>query len=98
MTFIPEGLDLLISGINSLWTVNGAAWCIKCEGPAIGRGCLILLTDLIIRRGGKLVCQVFSGFKLFGWCWLRGIWGFEGLDKKTGVRGKKEQGRGYCGG
>ena len=20
-------------------------------------------------------------FKLFGWCWLEGIWGFEGLDK-----------------
>ena len=20
-------------------------------------------------------------FKLFSWCWLGGIWGFEGLDK-----------------
>jgi hypothetical protein len=25
---------------------------------------------------------------LFGWSWLREIWGFEGLDKKTGGRGK----------
>ena len=29
--------------------------------------------------------------KWFGWCWLGGIWGFEGVDKKTGVR---EQGSG----
>ena len=24
--------------------------------------------------------------KWFGWCWLWGFWGVEGLDKKTGVR------------
>ena len=28
-------------------------------------------------------------FKLFGWCWLWGIWEFEGLDKKN-----REQGTG----
>jgi len=43
MIFIPDGLDHLISGINDL--------LVKCEGPAVGRGCLVLLTDLIIRRG-----------------------------------------------
>jgi hypothetical protein len=69
----------------------------KCEDPAIGRVCLVLLTALIIRDGGKLLCQVFLSFKLFGWCGLGGNWGVEGLDKKTGVRGKKEQGREFCG-
>jgi len=44
---------------------------------------LVLLTDLIIRDGGKLVCQVFLSFKWFGWCGLGGIWSFEGLD--TGI-------------
>jgi hypothetical protein len=71
---------------------------VKCEGPAAGRVCLVLLTDLIIRVGGKLLCQVFLSFKWFGWCGLGGNWGVEGLDKKTGIRGKKEQGRGFCGG
>jgi hypothetical protein len=55
--FIPEDLDLSISGINNLKTGNREQ--LKSEGPAVGRVCLVLLTDLIIRRGGKLVCQLF---------------------------------------
>ena len=43
--------------------------------------CVVLLTDLIIRVGGKLVCQLLERFMLFVWCGLGGIWGFEGLDK-----------------
>jgi hypothetical protein len=54
---------------------------VKCEDPADGRVCLVLLTDLIIRVGGKLVCQLFLSFKWFGWCGLGGILEFEGLDK-----------------
>ena len=72
--FIPDGLDLLISGINNL--------PVKCEDPAVGRVCLVLLTDLIIRRGGKLLCQLFLWGKWFGWCGLGGIFDFEGLDKR----------------
>jgi hypothetical protein len=80
MILIPDGLDLLISGINNLR--------VKSEDPAIGRVCLVMLTDLIIRVGGKLLCQLFLIFMWFAWCGLGGNWGFEGLDKKTGVRGK----------
>jgi hypothetical protein len=80
MILIPDGLDLLISGINNLR--------VKSEDPAIGRVCLVMLTDLIIRVGGKLLCQLFLIFMWFVWCWLGGNWGFESLDKKTGVRGK----------
>ena len=46
-----------------------------------GRVCLVLLTDLIIRDGWKLLCQLRGTFMLFGWCGLGGFWGFEGLDK-----------------
>jgi len=54
---------------------------VKSEDPAVGRVCLVMLTDLIIRVGGKLVCQFLERIMLFGWCGLGGIWGFEGLDK-----------------
>src|ERR1035437_9653849 len=47
----------------------------------LGRVCLILLTDLIIRDRGKLLCQLLERFMLFGWYRLGGIWGSEGLDK-----------------
>jgi hypothetical protein len=59
MIFIPDGLDILISGINNLKTGNREQGTVKYEGPAIGRVCLVLLTDLIIRVGGKLLCQIF---------------------------------------
>ncbi len=42
---IPEGLDLSISGINDL--------PVKCEDPAVGRVCLVMLTDLIILVEGN---------------------------------------------
>jgi hypothetical protein len=29
---------------------------------------LVMLTDLIIRVGGKLLCQLLKRFMLFGWC------------------------------
>ena len=55
-----------------------------------------MLTDLIIRVGGKLVCQVFLSFKWFDWCWLGGILGFEGLDTRIygKIRGKNLRGGG----
>jgi hypothetical protein len=76
MILIPDGLDLLISGINNLR--------VKSEDPAIGRVCLVMLTVLIIWDGGKLVCQLLKRIMSFGWCGLGGFWGFEGLDRKTG--------------
>ena len=48
---------------------------VKSEDPAIGRVCLVLLTDLIIRVGGKLLCQLLKRIMWFSWCWLGGIWG-----------------------
>jgi hypothetical protein len=51
MMFIPDGLDLSISGINNLKTENRKHGTVKCEDPAVGRVCLVLLTDLIIRDG-----------------------------------------------
>jgi hypothetical protein len=41
-----------------------------------------LLTDLIIRDGGKLLCQLLKRIMWFSWCWLGGIWGIEGLDTR----------------
>ena len=75
MILIPESLDLLIFGINKL--------LVKSEDPAVGRVCLVLLTDLIIRDGGKLLCQLFLLWKWFDWCGLGGFLGVEGLD--TGI-------------
>jgi hypothetical protein len=40
-----------------------------------------LLTDLIIRGGGKLLFQLYLWWKLFGWCGLGGFLGVESLDK-----------------
>jgi hypothetical protein len=37
--FIPEDLDLSISGINNLKTGNREQ--LKSEGPAVGRVCLV---------------------------------------------------------
>jgi len=54
---------------------------LKAKTRLDGRVCLVLLTDLIIRDGGKLVCQILKRIMLFGWCGLGGFWGFEGLDK-----------------
>ena len=54
---------------------------VKGEDPAIGRVCLVLLTDLIIRVGVKLLCQLFLLGKWFGWRGLGGILDFEGIDK-----------------
>jgi hypothetical protein len=79
------GLDLIWirsgSGLDQVWT-----WLrrlrVKSEGPAIGRVCLVLLTDLIIRDGGKLLCQLLKRIMWFSWCWLGGIWGIEGLDTR----------------
>ena len=83
MIFIPEGLDYLISGINNLKTGNRKQGTVKCKDPAVGRVCLVLLTDLIIRDGGKLLCQLFLLWKWFDWCGLGGFLGVEGLD--TGI-------------
>ena len=47
---------------------------------------------LIVRVGGKLLCQLFFGFIWFSWYELGGFLGVEGLDRKTGVRG---QGTGF---
>jgi hypothetical protein len=55
---------------------------------------VVLLTDLIIRVGGKLLCQLFFGFMLFSWCELGGFLGVEGLDRKTGNRKTGKQGTG----
>jgi hypothetical protein len=57
MIFIPNWLDHLISGINNLKTGNREQ--LKAKARLVGRVCLDLLTDLIIRDGGKLLCQVF---------------------------------------
>ena len=43
---------------------------------------------LIVRVGGKLLCQLFFGFIWFSWYELGGFLGVEGLDRKTGVRGQ----------
>jgi hypothetical protein len=72
--FITNGLYYLIFGINHLR--------LNAKARRIGRVCL-LPTALIIRRGGKLLCQLLKRFMLFGWCELGGIWGFEGLDRKN---------------
>jgi len=40
-----------------------------------------LLTGLIIRVGGKLLCQVFFFGKWLIWYWLWSFLGVEGLDK-----------------
>ena len=45
---------------------------------------------LIVRVGGKLLCQLFFGFIWFSWYELGGFLGVEGLDRKTGVRGREE--------
>ena len=45
---------------------------------------------LIVRVGGKLLCQLFFGFIWFSWYELGGFLGVEGLDRKTGVRGKRQ--------
>jgi len=83
--FIPDGLDQLISGINDLPV---SCW-LNAKARRVGRVCFVFLTDLIIRRGGKLLCQLFFWGKWFSWCWLGGIWGVEGLDKRICW--------GYCG-
>src|ERR1035437_7724974 len=79
---VKSGLVWIRSGLSLdlVWT-SSLRLRVKCKDPAIGRVCLVLLTDLIIRVGGKLLCQLFFGFKLFSWCLLGGILGFEGLDK-----------------
>src|SRR5208283_547143 len=46
-------------------------------------GSLCLLTTLIIRVGGKLVCQVFFGGKWLVGCGLWGFWRVEGVDRKN---------------
>ena len=43
---------------------------------------------LIVRVGGKLLCQLFFGFIWFSWYELGGFLGVEGLDRKIGVRGR----------
>ena len=43
---------------------------------------------LIVRVGGKLLCQLFFGFIWFSWYELGGFLGVEGLDRKIGVRGQ----------
>ena len=57
-------LDLSGLGLDLVATVEGHG-PVKCEGPAVGRVCLVLLTDLIIQGGGKLLCQLFFGFMWF---------------------------------
>jgi hypothetical protein len=84
MIFIPDGLDLLISGINNLrnneqGTMNREQ--LNAKARLVGRVSLFLLTDLIIRAAGKLLCQLFFRFMLFSWCWLGRILGIDGLDK-----------------
>jgi hypothetical protein len=59
----------------------GARDVLNAKTRLVGRVCLVLLTDLIIRDGGKLLCQILKRFMLFGWRGLGGFWGFEGLDK-----------------
>ena len=77
---------------------------IKSEDPAGWPGLSAFLQpDLIIRVGGKLLCQVILSIKLFGLCCLCGIFGFECLDRKNRgqgsvVRGKNGTGRGEAGG
>jgi hypothetical protein len=45
-------------------------------------GLLVLITILIIRDGGKLVCQLFFGGKLLILGLLLGNWRVEGLDNR----------------
>ena len=47
---------------------------------ALGRVCLVLLTDLIIQDGGKLVCQLFFGGKWLMASGLGEILRGEGVD------------------
>ena len=80
--FIPDGLDLSISGINDL--------PVKSEGPAVGRVCLVLLTDLIIPRGGKLLCQLLRNNIWIVLIELDGFWEWQGLDTAI-LPGKAER-------
>jgi hypothetical protein len=51
MIFIPNGLNYLISGINNLKTGTANREQLKAKTRLVGRVCLVLLTDLIIRDG-----------------------------------------------
>ena len=70
-----------LAGDPGITHMNGA------PGPL----CL-LLTSLIIRVGGKLVCQVFFGGKWLGGWRLVGFWRVEGVDRKTRGRGEGRPG------
>ena len=68
-------------GLDLVWT-SWRRLRVKCEGPAVGRVCVDLLTALIIRVGGKLLCQVFFGGKWLMRCWLVDFLGAQGLDTR----------------
>jgi hypothetical protein len=69
------------------------------RSPTHAPGFSLISTALIIRAGGKLLCQLFLSFKWFEWSWLGGFWRVEGLDRKNrgqgcGVRGEGRTGNG----
>ena len=55
---------------------------LKSEGPAVGRVSLVMLTDLIIRDGGKLLCQLRETNILIVLMELGGFSWWRGLDKR----------------
>ena len=70
------------------------------RSPTHAPGFSLISTALIIRVGGKLLCQLFFGFMWFSWCELGGFWRVEGLDTAI-LRGnsrKKSLGAGSVGG
>jgi len=67
-------LDLSISGINDLPV---SCWLNAKTRRLAGSVCLCYYFNYT--RWRELLCQLVLRFKLFGWCWLGGFWGFEGL-------------------
>ena len=55
---------------------------LNAKARRVGRVCLVLLTDLIIRFAGKLLCQVFLWAEVIGGVLVMGILeGFGGLTR-----------------
>jgi hypothetical protein len=57
------------------------------RSPTHAPGFSLISTALIIRVGGKLLCQLFLSFKWFEWRRLGGFWRVEGLDTKNRSQG-----------
>ena len=76
--FIPDGLDQLISGINDLPV---SCW-LNAKARRVGRVCLVLFTDLIIRVGEKLLCQLRETFIWIVLMELDEFLGWRGLDMR----------------